>query len=130
MLLHSRKFSTPTKRSPDCGNSRTASSWYISWARTGSLPESSKFCRTSALTVAASTPPTLTGRLPPTVPVATWHQRRMRDAAEHPLADAAVEALGGTPAPVDRPPASPVRFVLPKPISRRVGQFDRAVDTA
>ena len=54
----------------------------------------------------------------------------MRDADEHPLADAAVEALGGTPASVERPTTSPVRFVLPKPISRRVGQFDTAVDTA
>lgn len=54
----------------------------------------------------------------------------MRDADEHPLADAAVEALGGTPASAERAPTSPVRFVLPKPISRQVGRFDRAVDAA
>jgi membrane-associated phospholipid phosphatase len=52
----------------------------------------------------------------------------VRDAEEHPLADAAVEALGGTPASLQREPASPVRFVLPKPLSRQVGRFDHAVD--
>lgn len=52
----------------------------------------------------------------------------MREAQDHPLADAAVEALGGTPATVRRQPASPIRFVLPPSIARRVGEFDRAVD--
>lgn len=51
-------------------------------------------------------------------------------ADEHPLADAAVEALGGTPPHVERPPASPVRWVLPKGISTRIGTFDKAVDAA
>ena len=54
----------------------------------------------------------------------------MRQAQEHPLADAAIEALGGTPPAVERQPASPVRFVLPPSVSRRVGAFDRAVDAA
>ncbi|MBA2626315.1 MAG: phosphatase PAP2 family protein [Acidimicrobiia bacterium] len=47
---------------------------------------------------------------------------------EHPLADTAVEALGGTPASVERPPASPVRGVLPPGLSRRVASFDRAAE--
>ena len=34
---HSRKLATPSKRSPDCGNSRTASSWYSSCERIGSV---------------------------------------------------------------------------------------------
>lgn len=42
----------------------------------------------------------------------------------------AIEALGGTPPEVTRPPASPVRQVLPGAIGRRVGDFDRAVDRA
>lgn len=46
------------------------------------------------------------------------------------LADAAVEALGGTPPDERRPPTSPIRFVLPRPLSRQVGRFDRAVDHA
>jgi len=54
----------------------------------------------------------------------------MRGADEHPFADAAVQTLGGTPASVERAPTSPVRFVLPAPISRRVGEFDRVVDGA
>lgn len=51
-------------------------------------------------------------------------------AEEHPLADAAVEALGGTPSDVERPPTSPVRWVLPPGISQRIGRFDRATDAA
>jgi hypothetical protein len=47
-------FSTPTKRSPDCANSRTASWWYISCARSGSLL--SRCWMSIALTVASSTP--------------------------------------------------------------------------
>ncbi|HUF31815.1 MAG TPA: phosphatase PAP2 family protein [Acidimicrobiales bacterium] len=40
----------------------------------------------------------------------------------------AVEALGGTPPDVSRPPTSPVRQVLPAAVSRRVGDFDRALE--
>jgi undecaprenyl-diphosphatase len=54
----------------------------------------------------------------------------VKDADEHPLADAAIEVLGGTPASVERPPRSPVQFVLPEPLSRQVRRFDRAVDGA
>nr|MBA2625383.1 phosphatase PAP2 family protein [Acidimicrobiia bacterium] len=45
-----------------------------------------------------------------------------------PQADTAVEALGGTPASVERPAASPVRRVLPPGLSRRVAAFDRAAE--
>ena len=45
-------------------------------------------------------------------------------------AETAVEVLGGTPASIKREPVSPVRFVLPRGLSRRVGVFDRAVDRA
>jgi undecaprenyl-diphosphatase len=56
--------------------------------------------------------------------------RERTAAEEHPLADAAVEALGGTPASVERQPTSPVRLVLPPRVSRQVGRFDRTVDQA
>ena len=52
----------------------------------------------------------------------------MAEHDDHPLADAAVEALGGTPRSVERQPTSPVRLVLPPPLARQVGRFDRAVD--
>jgi undecaprenyl-diphosphatase len=45
---------------------------------------------------------------------------------EHPLADAAVEALGGTPEAVARRPTSPLGLVLPPGIGRRIRAFDRA----
>lgn len=51
-------------------------------------------------------------------------------AGERPLHDVAIEALGGTPASVERPAVSPLRPVLPPWFSRRVGTFDRAVDGA
>ena len=53
-LLHSRKFSTPTNRSPDCGNSSTASSWYISWANRDRARACAMCCMSIALTVASS----------------------------------------------------------------------------
>ena len=46
------------------------------------------------------------------------------------MKDAAVDVLGGTPASIRREPVSPLRFVLPRGLSRRVGAFDRAVDKA
>ena len=52
----------------------------------------------------------------------------MTEAPEHPLAEAAVEALGGTPPHVERPPVSPVRPVLPPAVGRAVGAFDAAVE--
>jgi undecaprenyl-diphosphatase len=41
---------------------------------------------------------------------------------------AAIELLGGTPPLVVRRRSSPVRFVLPPALSRRIGAFDRAAD--
>lgn len=40
------------------------------------------------------------------------------------------EVLGGTPPSAHRPPASPLRAVLPEGMGRRVDAFDRAVDAA
>jgi len=47
---------------------------------------------------------------------------------EHPLAEAAVEALGGTPPSLERPPVSPLRPLLPAVAARRIGAFDAAVE--
>jgi undecaprenyl-diphosphatase len=49
---------------------------------------------------------------------------------EHPLAEAAVEALGGTPPSIERPPTSPLRPLLPDRVGRWVGTFDRVVEEA
>ncbi|MBW3627174.1 MAG: hypothetical protein KY412_06155, partial [Actinobacteria bacterium] len=40
------------------------------------------------------------------------------------------EVLGGTPPSAHRPPASPLRSVLPEGMARRVDAFDHAVDAA
>ncbi len=40
------------------------------------------------------------------------------------------EVLGGTPPSAQRPPASPLRSVLPEGLGRRVDAFDHAVDAA
>jgi undecaprenyl-diphosphatase len=40
------------------------------------------------------------------------------------------EVLGGTPPSARRPPASPLRSVLPAGVASRIDAFDRAVDTA
>jgi undecaprenyl-diphosphatase len=50
------------------------------------------------------------------------------EAPEHPLAEAAVEALGGTPASLERPPVSPLRPLLPEALARAVGAFDAAAE--
>lgn len=47
---------------------------------------------------------------------------------EHPFVDAAVEALGGTPASVERPPESPVQPVLPRGLRGAVARFDHRAD--
>ncbi len=47
---------------------------------------------------------------------------------EHPVVDAAVAALGGTPASTERPPESPVQPVLPPGLRGHVARFDREVD--
>ena len=52
------------------------------------------------------------------------------DLPESPVADAAVEALGGTPASVERPPESPVQPVLPPGLAGAVASFDRRADAA
>ena len=49
-------------------------------------------------------------------------------APDHPLAEAAVEALGGTPAHVERPPFSPLRPLLPDAVARAVVAFDAAAE--
>lgn len=46
------------------------------------------------------------------------------------LGEAAVAALGGTPPHVQRGPVSPIRWLLPPGLSRRVAAFDRGVETA
>lgn len=46
------------------------------------------------------------------------------------LGDTAVAALGGTPPHVQRGPVSPVRWVLPPVLGRRVAAFDRGVEAA
>lgn len=48
--------------------------------------------------------------------------------SQHPVRDAAVEVLGGTPATLQREPVDPATFVLPEPLARRVRAFDRRVD--
>ena len=50
------------------------------------------------------------------------------EAPEHPLAEAAVEVLGGTPPHLERPPVSPLRPLLPEPVARRIGAFDAAAE--
>jgi undecaprenyl-diphosphatase len=49
-------------------------------------------------------------------------------AAEHPLRDAAVDVLGGTPKALQRPSVDPAVLVLPPALARRVTAFDRTVD--
>jgi undecaprenyl-diphosphatase len=50
------------------------------------------------------------------------------EAPEHPLAEAAVEALGGTPAHLERPPVSPLRPLLPEGLARAIGAFDAGAE--
>jgi undecaprenyl-diphosphatase len=52
------------------------------------------------------------------------------DGPEHPLAEAAVEALGGTPPHLERPPVSPLRPLLPAGLARAIGAFDAAAERA
>jgi undecaprenyl-diphosphatase len=47
---------------------------------------------------------------------------------EHPIRDATVGVLGGTPRSVERPPADPATFVLPPSLAARVREFDETVD--
>jgi undecaprenyl-diphosphatase len=47
---------------------------------------------------------------------------------EHPVRDAAVDLLGGTPSSVERDPVDPATFVLPPALAEAVRSFDRAVD--
>ena len=54
----------------------------------------------------------------------------MAEAPEHPLAEAAVEALGGTPPHLERPPVSPLRPLLPEGLARAIGAFDAAAERA
>jgi undecaprenyl-diphosphatase len=54
----------------------------------------------------------------------------MPEAAEHPLAEAAVEALGGTPSHLQRPPVSPLRPLLPEGLARAIGAFDAGAERA
>jgi undecaprenyl-diphosphatase len=55
------------------------------------------------------------------------HRAGDRHEARH---EAAVEALGGTPEGIRRPPTSPLRRVVPRSVARRVEQFDAAADAA
>jgi undecaprenyl-diphosphatase len=50
------------------------------------------------------------------------------EAPEHPLAEAAVEALGGTPTHLERPPVSPLRPLLPEGLARAIGAFDAGAE--
>jgi undecaprenyl-diphosphatase len=50
------------------------------------------------------------------------------EAPEHPLAEAAVEALGGTPSHLERPPVSPLRPLLPQALARAIVAFDAAAE--
>jgi undecaprenyl-diphosphatase len=52
----------------------------------------------------------------------------MATAPEHPLAEAAVEALGGTPPSLERPPVSPLRPLLPEVLARAIVAFDAAAE--
>ena len=54
----------------------------------------------------------------------------MAEAPEHPLAEAAVEALGGTPSHLERPPVSPLRPLLPEGLARAIGALDAAAEQA
>jgi undecaprenyl-diphosphatase len=47
---------------------------------------------------------------------------------EHPIRDAAVGVLGGTPRSVERPPADPVTIVLPPALAAKVLELDAIVD--
>lgn len=47
---------------------------------------------------------------------------------EHPVLDAAVDVLGGTPRSIERDPVDPATFVLPPALAEAVRSFDRAVD--
>lgn len=46
------------------------------------------------------------------------------------LTDAAIEALGGTPRHLDREPVSPLRWLLPPALGRRISDFDRHADNS
>lgn len=48
---------------------------------------------------------------------------------EHPVRDAAIDVLGGTPPSTQRPPVDPATFVLPEPLARRIRELDRRADT-
>jgi undecaprenyl-diphosphatase len=52
----------------------------------------------------------------------------MAGAPEHPISDAVVDVLGGTPPSRQRSPVDPATFVLPEPLARRVQAFDAAAD--
>jgi membrane-associated phospholipid phosphatase len=54
----------------------------------------------------------------------------MEAADRHDTRDMAVEALGGTPADVARPPVSPVRTIAPPAIARRIAAFDACAERA
>ena len=47
---------------------------------------------------------------------------------EHPVRDAAIDVLGGTPPNLERPPVDPATVVLPEPLARRVRALDRRAD--
>ena len=47
---------------------------------------------------------------------------------EHPVRDAAIDLLGGTPPSMERPPVDPATFVLPEPLARRIRVMDRQAD--
>ncbi|MCU1372772.1 MAG: hypothetical protein JWO68_58, partial [Actinomycetia bacterium] len=47
---------------------------------------------------------------------------------EHPIRDAAVGVLGGTPRSVERPAADPATIVLPPALAARVQALDTIVD--
>lgn len=48
--------------------------------------------------------------------------------ARRPLVERGIEVLGGTPPGIRRRLASPLRFVLPPGVGRRISAFDRAAD--
>jgi undecaprenyl-diphosphatase len=52
----------------------------------------------------------------------------MATAPEHPLAEAAVEVLGGTPPHLERPPVSPLRPLLPDGLARAIVAFDAVAE--
>jgi undecaprenyl-diphosphatase len=49
-------------------------------------------------------------------------------AVEHPIRDAAIDVLGGTPKTLERAPVDPAVLVLPAPLARRIRTFDQTVD--